>query len=182
VSQLPHLGTLPWRRCGRGGRTVWLAYHRALGRDQGREVFAVPGSPLDLRSAGTNNLLKQGAGLVTSARDILSKRLRQSWAVHRRPRSSLPRLTSRVRLVPSLTRVIGALGPSPIDTDPKHGTRDTQSAHRPFGTRSCRPVTAPRPAACLAHRALTSVALWATSRKPSSREGNIFGGLLAAGV
>ena len=39
--------------------------------EQGREVFAVPGSPLDPRSAGTNNLLKQGAGLVTSSRDIV---------------------------------------------------------------------------------------------------------------
>ena len=28
--------------------------------EQGREVFAVLGSPLDPRSAGTNNLLKQG--------------------------------------------------------------------------------------------------------------------------
>ena len=32
--------------------------------EQGREVFAVPGSPLDPRSTGTNNLLKQGAGLA----------------------------------------------------------------------------------------------------------------------
>jgi DNA processing protein len=39
--------------------------------EQGREVFAVPGSPLDPRSAGTNNPLKQGAGLVTSASDIV---------------------------------------------------------------------------------------------------------------
>jgi DNA processing protein len=39
--------------------------------EQGREVFAVPGSPLDPRSAGTNNLLKQGACLVTGARDIV---------------------------------------------------------------------------------------------------------------
>ena len=31
----------------------------------------MPGSPLDPRSAGTNNLLKQGACLVTSARDIV---------------------------------------------------------------------------------------------------------------
>jgi DNA processing protein len=42
-----------------------------LAGEQGREVFAVPGSPLDPRSAGTNNLPKQGAGLVTSARDIV---------------------------------------------------------------------------------------------------------------
>jgi DNA processing protein len=39
--------------------------------EQGREVFAVPGSPLDPRSAGTNNLLKQGACLVTGARDVV---------------------------------------------------------------------------------------------------------------
>jgi DNA processing protein len=39
-----------------------------LAGEQGREVFAVPGSPLDPRSAGTNNLLKQGACLITSAR------------------------------------------------------------------------------------------------------------------
>ena len=39
--------------------------------EQGREVFAVPGSPLDPRSTGTNNLLKQGASLVTCVNDIL---------------------------------------------------------------------------------------------------------------
>lgn len=40
--------------------------------EQGREVFAVPGSPLDPRAAGTNGLLKQGATLVTEASDVLS--------------------------------------------------------------------------------------------------------------
>jgi DNA processing protein len=40
--------------------------------EQGREVFAVPGSPLDPRAEGTNGLLKQGATLVTSADDVLS--------------------------------------------------------------------------------------------------------------
>jgi DNA processing protein len=40
--------------------------------EQGREVFAVPGSPLDPRAEGTNGLLKQGAALVTSAEDVLS--------------------------------------------------------------------------------------------------------------
>lgn len=39
--------------------------------DQGREVFAVPGHPLDPRAEGTNSLLKQGATLVTSAEDVL---------------------------------------------------------------------------------------------------------------
>jgi DNA processing protein len=40
--------------------------------EQGREVFAVPGSPLDPRSAGANDLIKQGAALVTSADDIIN--------------------------------------------------------------------------------------------------------------
>ncbi len=40
--------------------------------EQGREVFAVPGFPSEARSAGTNDLLKQGASLLTSAQDVLS--------------------------------------------------------------------------------------------------------------
>jgi DNA processing protein len=40
--------------------------------EQGREVFAVPGSPLDPRAEGTNSLLKQGATLVTEAQDIIA--------------------------------------------------------------------------------------------------------------
>jgi DNA processing protein len=39
--------------------------------EQGREVMAVPGSPLDPRAKGANRLLKQGAALVESADDVL---------------------------------------------------------------------------------------------------------------
>jgi DNA processing protein len=42
-----------------------------LALEQGREVFAAPGSPLDPRAEGSNELLKQGATLVTHAADIL---------------------------------------------------------------------------------------------------------------
>ena len=39
--------------------------------EQGREVFAVPGSPLDPRAKGTNRLLRDGATLTESAEDVL---------------------------------------------------------------------------------------------------------------
>ncbi|MCG8504445.1 MAG: DNA-processing protein DprA [Sphingomonadales bacterium] len=42
-----------------------------LAGEQGREVFAVPGSPLDPRSKGTNNLIRDGATLVENAADVL---------------------------------------------------------------------------------------------------------------
>ena len=40
--------------------------------EQGREVFAVPGSPLDPRARGGNDLIRKGALLVESAEEILS--------------------------------------------------------------------------------------------------------------
>ena len=42
-----------------------------LALEQNREVLAVPGSPLDPRAAGSNNLLKQGARLATEASDVV---------------------------------------------------------------------------------------------------------------
>ncbi len=42
-----------------------------LAGEQGRDVFAVPGHPLDPRAAGPNKLLRDGATLVRNARDIL---------------------------------------------------------------------------------------------------------------
>ncbi len=43
-----------------------------LALEQGREVFAVPGSPLDPRAEGTNGLIKQGATPVTEANDVIA--------------------------------------------------------------------------------------------------------------
>lgn len=92
--------------------------------EQGREVFAVPGSPLDPRSAGTNNLLKQGACLVTSTRDILETLapilgrpaapppVELAAADEHRPPEPLPDIRQSEREV-----IVSALGPSPVDID-----------------------------------------------------------------
>lgn len=60
------------------GVVVIEAAHRSgtlvtarLAGEQGREVFAVPGHPLDPRAEGTNGLLKSGATLVTEPGDVL---------------------------------------------------------------------------------------------------------------
>ncbi len=42
-----------------------------LAAEQGREVLAVPGSPLDPRARGTNDLIRQGAALCEGAEDVL---------------------------------------------------------------------------------------------------------------
>jgi DNA processing protein len=41
------------------------------GLEQGREVMAVPGNPLDARAGGCNALIREGATLVRSAADIV---------------------------------------------------------------------------------------------------------------
>jgi DNA processing protein len=56
------LGTLVIKAAMRSGSLITARY--AL--DQGREVFAVPGPPLDPRCRGTNDLIRQGAVLTES--------------------------------------------------------------------------------------------------------------------
>lgn len=87
--------------------------------EQGREVFAVPGHPLDPRAAGTNHLLKQGATLVTETADIVAV----IEPMLERP-IDLPRQIAPAK-TPALTevagsdraRVVEALGPAPIGVD-----------------------------------------------------------------
>lgn len=54
--------------------------------DQGREVFAVPGSPLDPRCQGANRLIRDGATLIESAEDILEALASQHRGVKEGPR------------------------------------------------------------------------------------------------
>jgi DNA processing protein len=66
------------------GSVIIEAAHRSdslitarFAAEQGREVFAVPGSPLDPRAEGTNELIRDGATLCTSAQDVIDTLARQ---------------------------------------------------------------------------------------------------------
>ncbi|MEN3976936.1 DNA-processing protein DprA [Emcibacter sp. SYSU 3D8] len=86
--------------------------------EQGREVFAVPGSPLDPRCRGTNNLIREGAVLTEGAEDILSNL--QSW--RRRPVSATqPSLGLEQNPAEADDAARGSLmeklGPTPMEVD-----------------------------------------------------------------
>ena len=62
----------PLAEDGRGGGKTQAQMLRAgIALEQGREVMAVPGSPLDPRARGCNRLIKDGAHLVEEASDLL---------------------------------------------------------------------------------------------------------------
>ena len=63
------LGVLVVEAAARSGSLITAR----LALEQGREVFAVPGSPLDPRCRGTNDLIRNGASLTESVEDILQQ-------------------------------------------------------------------------------------------------------------
>ena len=92
-----------------------------LAGEQGREVFAVPGSPLDPRSEGTNGLLKQGATLVTEAADvitvlepILGRGIDLSVE---EPEPNTPGPLDAEPAEDERARITGLLGPTPVSID-----------------------------------------------------------------
>ena len=83
--------------------------------DQGREVMAAPGSPLDPRSRGSNALIKQGATLIESADDVIAAL--GDGAPPLRPLSAGP-LFAEAEAAPSppglAGRVLELLSPTPV--------------------------------------------------------------------
>jgi DNA processing protein len=87
--------------------------------EQGREVFAVPGSPLDPRNEGSNDLIKQGATLVTCVDDVVTV-LRPILGQPIEVAAEEPETASVPGAEPGTderARIIGLLGPTPVSTD-----------------------------------------------------------------
>ena len=85
--------------------------------EQGREVMAVPGSPLDPRCKGANRLIKQGAALIESADDVLQAMQGISGPTFDEPFAD--RFDARHADVPAalLRAVREALSPTPMRID-----------------------------------------------------------------
>lgn len=91
-----------------------------LALEQGREVFAVPGSPLDPRCEGTNGLLKQGATLVTETSDVLSVLgpiLGRTITLPAEEPAPDPRESTAEPAADERRRIVALLGPTPVDVD-----------------------------------------------------------------
>ncbi|MGA2895625.1 MAG: DNA-processing protein DprA, partial [Xanthobacteraceae bacterium] len=95
-----------------------------LALEQGREVFAVPGSPLDPRAEGTNGLIKQGATPVTETADITA--VLQPIMGHELPAREPepepePEAVEPVQSVEPAaderSRIVGLLSPTPVLID-----------------------------------------------------------------
>ena len=86
--------------------------------DQGREVMAVPGNPMDARAGGCNQLIRDGAVLVRSAADI-AEALAEVLGARARRAPARGRAAQRRRRPtdPVEARLLALLGPSPVAED-----------------------------------------------------------------
>lgn len=87
--------------------------------EQGREVFAVPGSPLDPRAKGANRLIREGATLTESAEDVLTVLRPILGHSFQEPSEPALMLTPVIEQQADRIRTIveEKLGPAPVEVD-----------------------------------------------------------------
>lgn len=117
------LGVLVVEAARRSGTLVTARF----AGEQGREVFAVPGHPLDPRAEGTNQLLKSGATIATEPQDVLdalapqlARGLAGLTEADESFASEAPREAASAPPAPGedeRERVLSLLGPNPVDVD-----------------------------------------------------------------
>lgn len=93
-----------------------------LAGEQGREVFAVPGSPLDPRAQGSNRLIRNGAVLVQSVDDIMQELERVDGTILRDPSDQFygpltPHLEDEAELEKARAVIEESLSPTPTPVD-----------------------------------------------------------------
>lgn len=69
--------------------------------DQGREVMAVPGHPMDARAGGGNLLIRDGATLVRDAQDVIEALGAPPPPPPPRPKDAAPKTASRAETTPA---------------------------------------------------------------------------------
>ena len=85
-----------------------------LAAEAGREVMAVPGSPLDPRAQGCNQLIRDGATLIQTASDVVEAIRLPISSVRHPPAAFEPAERNGEDLLGSIE---GLLGPSPVPVD-----------------------------------------------------------------
>ena len=85
--------------------------------DQGREIMAVPGNPLDPRAGGCNQLIRDGATLVRSAEDVLEAIAAFFVPVREAPASPSPLPADAPADAAAESRLLALLGPAPVAED-----------------------------------------------------------------
>lgn len=92
-----------------------------LGNEMGRQVLAVPGSPLDPRAHGTNTLIRDGATLVRSADDVIEalRPMDPSSGFFQPPSPSIgpPPAMDAQPDDDARARLVSLLGPTPVGLD-----------------------------------------------------------------
>jgi DNA processing protein len=90
-----------------------------LAAEQGREVLAVPGSPLDPRARGTNDLIRQGAAVCEGVEDVVRalEGLRNLGELERPPYDSEPLDDPDDASDALRDAVAGLLSPTPVSRD-----------------------------------------------------------------
>jgi DNA processing protein len=85
--------------------------------DQGREIMAVPGHPVDGRAGGCNQLIRDGATLVRNVEDVLRvlHRLQPQSPPPAEQKPPAPRATTPPEGLHQ--RILDLLGPSPVAED-----------------------------------------------------------------
>lgn len=94
-----------------------------LAGEQGREVFAVPGSPLDPRHRGTNRLIRDGAALTENVEDVINvlsalRRDQLDEPSRTLGGGQIPRISAEDKVSEGARQcVLDAIGPTPVGVD-----------------------------------------------------------------